>query len=92
MRHRIPIQKVRLQWSSIARKLDLVDHRFSSHHGSIVIMDVDIKSGKISDECMFEISKLFNNSWDIRNEEIREFFKTYSKVIPDIKIFEEIKF
>jgi hypothetical protein len=88
MRHKIPIQRVNLQWSYITKKLDLVDHYFSSYHGSVIIMNIELEKGKISMKCMEEISKLYQNVWGIRNENIHDFFQTYNKAIPNIKIFE----
>lgn len=90
MRHRIPIQKVNLQWNYATKKLDLVDHYFSSYHGSVNVMSIEIINGKISEKSIEEISKLFDNIWGIRYENIYEFFKTYAKVIPRVNIFEDI--
>jgi hypothetical protein len=53
-------------------------------------MSIDILNGKISEKGIEEISKLFNNIWGIRNENIYEFLKTYASVIPHVNIFERI--
>ena len=88
MRHRIPIQRVNLHWCSYTKKLDLVDHIFSGIPGSLNVMTIDILNGKISERGIEEISKLFDNIWGIRHENIYEFFKTYASVIPSVNIFE----
>jgi hypothetical protein len=90
MRHRIPIQKVNLQWNYATKKLDLVDHYFSPYHGSVNVMSIEIVNGKISQSGIEGMSRLFDNIWGIGPENIYEFFKTYYSIIPKVNIFEDI--